>query len=124
MIQTPDGREFYTRNGQFGVNARGELVTQSGNLVSPGIDIPGDANHIQIDEDGTISAIYDSGARALQVADFINPWIEAWVIIFMPLARSGAPLFMDLKMIIVRQGFIEGLMLMLRKTLQHNVHLN
>ena len=116
VIQTPDGREFYTRNGQFGVNARGELVTQSGNLVSPGIDIPGDANHIQIDEDGTISAIYDSNPEplvlgTLQVADFINPaGLRAMGgNLYSASPESGAPLFMDSQDgYRVRQGFIEG----------------
>ena len=37
VIQDMNGNEFYTRNGQFGTNANGELVTQAGNLVNPGI---------------------------------------------------------------------------------------
>lgn len=115
-IQTPDGREFYTRNGQFGVNANGELVTQVGNLVNPGIDIPGDANNIQIDEDGTISAIYDSSPEPLvlgtiQIADFINPsGLRAMGgNLYTATPESGSPILLDSQDgYRIRQGFIEG----------------
>ena len=116
VIQTPDGREFYTRNGQFGVNAQGELVTQNGNLVSPGIDIPSDASHIQIDEDGVLSAIYDSSPEpvvlgTIQVADFINPagLRSMGGNLYSATPESGAPLMLDSQDgYRVRQGFIEG----------------
>ena len=47
----------------------------------PRIAIPSDANYIQIDQDGTISAIYNSSpdpvvVGTIQVADFINPAFE------------------------------------------------
>jgi len=116
VIQTPDGREFYTRNGQFGTNANGELVTQSGNLVSPGISLPNDANYIQIDEDGTVSAIYNSSPDPLvlgsiQIADFINPaGLRAMGgNMFSATPQSGTAIYLNPQDgYAVRQGFLES----------------
>jgi len=78
VVEMPDGTETFTRNGQFGVNADGELVTQAGHLVSPGIQIPRDARTIRFAEDGTILGLYDGESAPvtlgqLRVVDFMNP---------------------------------------------------
>jgi flagellar basal-body rod protein FlgG len=116
VVQTTDGREFYTRNGQFGTNANGELITQMGNIVSPGIDIPGDASQIRIDEDGTILAIYDDSANptvlgTLQIADFINPagLRSMGGNLYGLTPESGQPINIDSQDgYRIRQGFVEG----------------
>ena len=116
VIQDMNGNEFYTRNGQFGTNANGELVNQAGNLVSPGIAIPSDANYIQIDQDGTISAIYNSSpdpvvVGTIQVADFINPaGLRALGgNLYAATPESGAALYLDsMDDYSIRQGFVEG----------------
>ena len=58
-VETPDGREAYTRAGNLQVNANGQLQTASGlNVVGDGgpIAIPPD-NSITIASDGTISTV-------------------------------------------------------------------
>ncbi len=116
VVQDMNGNEFYTRNGQFGTNSNGELVTQAGNIVSPGISIPSDANYIQIDQDGTISAIYNSSpdpvvVGTIQVADFINPaGLRALGgNLYSATPESGSALYLDsMDDYSIRQGFVEG----------------
>ena len=58
-VETPDGREAYTRAGNLQVNANGQLQTAGGlNVVGDGgpIAIPPD-NNITIGSDGTISTV-------------------------------------------------------------------
>ena len=64
-VETPDGREAYTRAGNLQVNANGQLQTASGlNVVGDGgpIAIPPD-NSITIGSDGTISTVPLYGTR-------------------------------------------------------------
>src|ERR1700761_5500355 len=37
IVQLPDGRDAYTRAGNFSLNADGQIVTGEGYVVSPGI---------------------------------------------------------------------------------------
>jgi flagellar basal-body rod protein FlgG len=116
VVQSTDGREFYTRNGQFGINANGELVTQMGNLLSPGIDMPSDASSVRIDEDGSLLAIYDGSSTptvlgTLQVADFINPsgLQSMGGNLYSATPESGQPINIDSQDgFSVRQGFVES----------------
>mgnify|MGYP003588370471 FL=1 len=58
-VETPDGREAYTRAGNLQVNANGQLQTASGlNVLGEGgpIALPPD-NRITIAPDGTVSAV-------------------------------------------------------------------
>src|SRR5688572_24110618 len=43
QIQQPDGTTAYTRDGSFQVDANGQLVTNNGYVVQPGITIPANA---------------------------------------------------------------------------------
>jgi flagellar basal-body rod protein FlgG len=43
QIQMPDGTSAYTRDGAFQVDQNGQLVTNSGFPVQPGITIPANA---------------------------------------------------------------------------------
>ncbi|CAG0909634.1 unnamed protein product [Cyprideis torosa] len=77
-VQMPDGTTGYTRNGEFQVNAEGQIVTANGYLLQPGITIPENVKSLDIGVDGTVSALL-SGDTApqeigqIQIADFINP---------------------------------------------------
>lgn len=98
QIQMPDGTTAYTRDGSFQVDANGQLVTNNGYLVQPGITIPADAQTVTIAADGTVS-VSVAGQSApqevgqLAIASFVNPagldpkgqnlWAET--------AASGAP---------------------------------
>lgn len=77
-IQMPDGTTGYTRDGAFQVNATGQLVTNNGYAVNPGITIPANAQSVTIGSDGTVSVTLPGQATAqavgqLQIASFVNP---------------------------------------------------
>ena len=116
VVQMPDGTETFTRNGQFGVNAEGELVTQSGLVVSPGIEIPRDVQTIRATEDGTLQAVYKGDPNPitigqLQVVDFMNPsGLQALGgNLFIATPESGLPMIMDsMDGLRVQQGFLES----------------
>ena len=48
QIQLPDGTTGYTRDGSFQVSATGQLVTNNGYTVQPGITIPAAAQSVTI----------------------------------------------------------------------------
>jgi flagellar basal-body rod protein FlgG len=53
-IQRPNGDFAYTRAGNFRADATGRLVTQTGEIVEPAINIPQDATSVTIRGDGTV----------------------------------------------------------------------
>jgi flagellar basal-body rod protein FlgG len=53
-IQRANGDFGYTRAGNFRTDATGRLVTQTGEIVDPGLNIPQDATSITIRSDGTV----------------------------------------------------------------------
>jgi flagellar basal-body rod protein FlgG len=77
QIQLPDGNTAYTRDGNFQVNAQGQMVTSSGYILQPGISIPDGAQTITISRDGVVSVQTTGGPPTqvgqLQLTDFINP---------------------------------------------------
>jgi len=78
QIQLPDGTTGYTRDGSFQVDAQGQLVTNAGYVVQPGITIPVTAQSVTIANDGTVSAQLPGQATAqvlgqMQLAHFVNP---------------------------------------------------
>jgi flagellar basal-body rod protein FlgG len=56
QIQMPDGRNAYTRAGDFSLSAEGTIVTSDGMPVQPQIQVPQDVTAISVGPDGTISA--------------------------------------------------------------------
>lgn len=78
QVLLPDGTGAYTRDGSFQINAQGQLVTNSGYTVQPGIQIPEGAQSVSIGSDGTVSAQLSGAAQPVQVGqltvtDFVNP---------------------------------------------------
>ncbi len=78
QIQLPTGETAYTRNGQFHLNANGEIVNANGFLLEPNITIPINANKITVGHDGIVTASVAGVADPQQVgeitlADFVNP---------------------------------------------------
>ncbi|HYE85667.1 MAG TPA: flagellar basal-body rod protein FlgG [Vicinamibacterales bacterium] len=78
QVLLPDGSTAYTRDGSFQINATGELVTNSGYTVQPGITIPDGAQSVSIGVDGTVSVQVAGQAAPVTVgtlttADFVNP---------------------------------------------------
>lgn len=106
-VQTPEGVMF-TRNGNFNVNANGEIVTGNGSLVASNgggaISIPRDAGKVTVLEDGTIST--DNGpVGQLMVVEFANEQdLEAQGNGLYK--TSAAPIPSEKSRVI--QGFLEG----------------
>jgi flagellar basal-body rod protein FlgG len=55
-ITMPDGTDAYTRTGAFSLSPDGQLVTDKGYVVAPGIAIPQDATAVTINSQGQIQA--------------------------------------------------------------------
>ncbi|MCB9964356.1 MAG: flagellar basal-body rod protein FlgG [Rhodospirillales bacterium] len=77
QITLPNGDTAYTRDGTFAINQDGDLVTQQGYLVQPGITIPADATDVTINESGEVFAkitgqVALSNVGQLQLATFVN----------------------------------------------------
>lgn len=78
QVLLPDGGTGYTRDGNFQLDAQGQIVTASGYPLQPAITIPANAESITIARDGTVSVV-QSGSPAptqvgtLQLANFLNP---------------------------------------------------
>jgi len=77
-IQMPDGTPGYTRDGSFQVNAQGQLVTNNGFTVQPGITIPANAQSVTIGADGTVSVAIAGQTTPqtvgqLSLVSFVNP---------------------------------------------------
>jgi len=78
QIQQPDGTTAYTRDGSFQLDANGQIVTNTGYAVLPGITVPAQAQSITIGADGTVSVTLPGQAQPqtlgqIQLASFINP---------------------------------------------------
>jgi flagellar basal-body rod protein FlgG len=77
QIQMPDGTTGYSRDGSFQLSAQGQLVTNTGYTVQPGITIPAQAQSVTIGNDGTVSVVLPGQALPqtvgqIQIASFIN----------------------------------------------------
>jgi flagellar basal-body rod protein FlgG len=98
QLTMPDGTTGYTRDGSFQLDAQGQLVTNNGYTVNPGINIPANAQSVTVGADGTVS-VYLPGQAApqtvgqLQLATFVNPagLDPRGQNIFAETAASGAP---------------------------------
>jgi flagellar basal-body rod protein FlgG len=78
QVLLPDGTSAYTRDGSFQVDAQGQLVTNSGYVVQPAVQIPQGAQSVTIGRDGTVSVQLAGQAAStqvgtIQVTDFVNP---------------------------------------------------
>jgi len=78
QVLQPDGQMAYTRDGNFQLNAQGQVVNANGYALQPAITIPTGAQSVTIGADGTVSVL-TAGQSApttvgtIQLADFINP---------------------------------------------------
>ena len=80
VVQTPRGQRF-TRNGAFGINSTGQLVTNTGDLVlgtAGPINFQNTDHDVIISESWVVSALDGSGTvnvqrGQLQLVDFANP---------------------------------------------------
>jgi flagellar basal-body rod protein FlgG len=78
QVTMPDGTTAYTRDGSLKVDANGQIVTNSGYTVQPGITVPAQAQSLTIAADGTVTATLPGQTAPqtlgqLQLAGFMNP---------------------------------------------------
>ncbi|HHZ69958.1 MAG TPA: flagellar basal-body rod protein FlgG [Methylococcaceae bacterium] len=78
QVLRPDGVMGYTRNGSFKLSQVGQLVTPSGYLIQPAVNIPPNARSITIGSDGSVSVqFFDQPAAQMigqiNVNTFLNP---------------------------------------------------
>ena len=78
QVTHPDGSIAYTRDGSFGMDSAGQLVTQNGYLLEPAITVPANTLSVTVGSDGTVSAqVAGNNAPTnignLTLAQFINP---------------------------------------------------
>ena len=67
QVQMPDGTTGYTRDGAFQVSSTGQLVTNNGQQVLPGVTIPANAQSVTVGADGTVSVAVPGQAAPQQV---------------------------------------------------------
>lgn len=78
QITHPDGSIAYTRDGSFGMDSSGQLVTQNGYLLEPAITVPANTLSVTVGSDGTVSALVAGNTAPTQIgnitlAQFTNP---------------------------------------------------
>ncbi len=78
QVNHPDGSIVYTRDGSFGMDANGQLVTQNGYRIEPAITVPANTLSVTIGSDGTVSALVAGNTTPtaignITLAHFINP---------------------------------------------------
>jgi len=78
QITLPDGTTGYTRDGAFQVDQNGQMVTNNGLVLQPGITIPSTAQSVTVGQDGTVSITLQGQTTPqtvgqIQLANFVNP---------------------------------------------------
>ncbi len=78
QIQLPDGTTAYSRDGSFQLDANGQIVTNNGYTLLPGITVPANAQSLTVGQDGTVSVTLPGEAQPqtlgqIQLASFVNP---------------------------------------------------
>lgn len=77
QILLPSGETAYTRAGNFSTNDQGQIVTEDGYQVQPGITVPQNATDIIISKTGLVQVKLDGQPQPqtigqLQLANFMN----------------------------------------------------
>ncbi len=74
-IVMPDGTDAYTRAGSFSLSPDGQIVTEKGYVVAPGIAVPQDATSVTINAQGQVQAMVNGASQTLgqfELARFPN----------------------------------------------------
>jgi flagellar basal body rod protein FlgG len=98
-VTLPDGRSAYTRDGRFGLDANGNIVSRQGFPLSEGITIPSDYTDIAVDAFGVVN-VRQSGIGSqqtigtIELTRFVNPEGLKWLPslnVFLETESSGSP---------------------------------
>lgn len=109
-VQTADGRPYYTRDGQFKINADGSLVDKNGNEVQSTtgrIDVTPGGGKISIDKNGQVFQ-GDVPLGQLRVMEIGNPENVRQSDAGFEETELGAAGIRELENVEVLQGFVEG----------------
>jgi flagellar basal-body rod protein FlgG len=98
QVQHPDGSIVYTRDGEFSLDANGQLVNASGYALEPAISVPQNSINVTVGSDGVVTALVAGNSAPTQLgqltlAQFVNPTgLEpAGDNLYRETAASGAP---------------------------------
>ena len=69
-VQMPDGTDAYTRAGNFSLSPEGQIVTDKGYVVAPGIAVPATATTVTINAQGQVQATIPGQTQPQQVGQF------------------------------------------------------
>src|SRR5579862_98643 len=69
-VTMPDGTDAYTRAGNFALSPEGQIVTQDGYVVAPGIAVPANATAITINAQGQVQATIPGQTAPQTVGQF------------------------------------------------------
>jgi flagellar basal-body rod protein FlgG len=69
-VTMPDGTDAYTRAGNFALSPEGQIVTQDGYVVAPGIAVPANATGITINAQGQVQAAIPGQTAPQTVGQF------------------------------------------------------
>jgi flagellar basal-body rod protein FlgG len=69
-ITMPDGTDAYTRAGNFALSPEGQIVTQDGYVVAPGIAVPANATGITVNSQGQVQAAIPGQTAPQTVGQF------------------------------------------------------
>jgi flagellar basal-body rod protein FlgG len=78
QLRDAEGNTHYTRDGRFGLNADGQVVTASGLQLDPPVNVPPNATSVNVTRDGTVFATIPGAAQPqaigqIEVVTFPNP---------------------------------------------------
>lgn len=117
-VQLPSGDVAYTRAGNFTKNEQGQIVTQQGYIVNPGITIPANALGITVNTSGEVTSSFTDTTQVqnlgqFELVNFINEGgLEAMGgNLFGETIASGAPIIgvpAQDGFGLIQQGFIEA----------------
>lgn len=117
-VSMPDGSRAYTRGGTLKVNRDGQLATQAGYALKPGINIPDNAQSLTLQSDGRVlvqvpgqSTPVEAGQ--LELVRFANPQglVAQGEGLYRAVEASGEPIngkAGEDNMGTLAQGFLEG----------------
>ncbi len=78
QLRDAKGNAAFTRDGRFGLNANGEVVTASGLSLDPPVTVPPNTTGVTVGRDGTVFATVPGTAQPqavgqIEVVTFANP---------------------------------------------------
>ncbi|WP_145059362.1 flagellar basal-body rod protein FlgG [Adhaeretor mobilis] len=101
-VQDPNGGSLYTRAGNFGLNANGQLVLGSANtgwILEPNVNIPDNATNVVVSSDGNVQYSTSdapglNNAGQITFTNFIDPdgLLKMGDNLYKETAASGSPI--------------------------------